>query len=132
MVDNAWFRLMLRGIGIFLIALSLPSLVQAISYSVQFATSNRWGGGSGGTWWWSLGPLFVGSVPQTVFGIYLLFFGEGLIRRCLADTIGRCPVCQYDLKGRRTGRCPECGTDLEPFGSPATTSQVPPTTEPKN
>jgi len=132
MVDNAWFRLFLRGIGIFLIALAVPSVVQSILYAAQWATNAAMMGGAYAGFWWTIGGSLVGSMAQAAFGVYLLFFGEGLIRRCLADTIGRCPVCQYDLKGKRTGKCSECGTDLDPFGSPATTSQVPPTTEPKN
>ncbi len=133
MVDNAWFRLLLRGIGILLIALSIPSVVQAVLYAAQWTmTSMPAGFGLENSWWISIAALLVGGLSQAVFGIYLLFFGEGLIRRCLADTIGRCPVCQYDLKGKRTGKCPECGVDLDPFAAPQPTSQVPPAAEPKN
>jgi predicted amidophosphoribosyltransferase len=63
-------------------------------------------------WVWAYVARSLGTVAQLCGGIYLLFFGERLIRRCLQDTIGRCPLCQYDLKGRAGDCCPECGWAL--------------------
>ena len=28
---------------------------------------------------------------------------------------GKCPNCEYDLRGARHDRCPECGTEIEAF-----------------
>lgn len=126
MVDNAWFRLMIRGIGVLLLGLSVPSLFSFVGMIGSILGMDT---GYRDYVSWTYGGYILAGVAQIAFGIYLLFFAEGLIRRCLSDTIGRCPMCQYDLKGQRNGKCPECGTDMGPApaapGNP--TSQVPPT-----
>jgi rRNA maturation endonuclease Nob1 len=52
-------------------------------------------------------------IVQLGFGIYLLCFGRALIRRLLEDAMGRCPACQYSVKGVPAGLCPECGYAID-------------------
>jgi hypothetical protein len=111
MTDTAWFRLALRVLGLFFIGLSAPRLAEIV---IQLA---RMQSDVGSRLWdfleygvaSAMGPLL-----QLGFGLYLLFMGEALIRRCLADLHDRCPACQYDIRATTTNLCPECGTTLPP------------------
>lgn len=108
---NAWFRLLIRGLGVFFIGLSVPRLVETLLNFVRLEGFSGWrlsdmleyGVAS------AMGPLL-----QLGFGLYLLFMGEALIRRCLADLLDRCPACQYDIRATTTNLCPECGATLPP------------------
>ncbi len=111
MVDFTWFRLMIRGIGVLLLGLALPEFITLAVWFLQ-RPAIQVGGFSTASDLWSYVPGLIGILLKIGIALYLLFFAEGLIRRCLSDTIGRCPLCQYDLKGRRSGICPECGVDL--------------------
>lgn len=131
MVGNAWFRLIVRLVGVLLLGLAVPEVVQWVIYlgGMMFASDARTPSFGMDSWYWLWSYLggALATAIQAAFGIYLLFFGERLIRRCLQDTIGRCPLCQYDLKGRAGDRCPECGWALPGVaGTPAT----PPATTP--
>lgn len=45
----------------------------------------------------------------------LYHFHAGLRRYVQAPESGRCPYCNYDLRGNTTGRCSECGQPIPPL-----------------
>jgi hypothetical protein len=124
MNDPRWFRLMVRGIGILTLALALPrvgdiarllgTLAQGPSawtmYTPYITT------GSGGTSWWnpyvfSLLVAMLADLSQIALGAYLLFGAPRLVQFCIRQVGGRCPACDYDIRGLK-GACPECGVPI--------------------
>lgn len=57
-------------------------------------------------------PTWPGFLLDTVLfsaGLWLLSFGPLIARRIVRRRRGRCPRCNYDLRGTAHGQCPECG-----------------------
>lgn len=111
MIDRTWFHLLVRGIGILALVLSLPILVYALLQVIDRWPIYR----NGQVSWQEVSYTFIPVVAyslQFALGIYLLFFGRALIRRCLLDALDRCPACQYDLRDIKSDKCPECGTPI--------------------
>ncbi len=114
MMDHSWFKLVLRLIGVLLLALYLPAaliyvarVIERLMQSDQFVFFND---DFGGGWVWAL----VGFVPYFVvvlLGLYLTFDGRWFIKWCLRDIVGRCPTCGYDLRRNAEAVCPECGCE---------------------
>jgi hypothetical protein len=114
MSDYAWFKLLVRAIGVLLLGLSVPMLVEWV---VQVAIA--WDAWSPTATSWSLQQRVIWGLPsllaygaQAAFGYYLLFKGEGIISRVLSEIHGRCAKCGYDLRGLKGEACPECNTPL--------------------
>lgn len=114
MSDYAWFKLLVRGIGILLLGLSVPSLIRWFGSVVIM-----WDAISPVATSWSLRQQLLFGLPgllaegaQAAFGWYLLFRGEGVISRVLAEIHGRCAKCGYDLRGLNSNACPECNTPI--------------------
>src|SRR5262245_41502110 len=110
MADYSWFRLLVKAIGMLLIGLAVPSLIQTLAWAWRFAQGFP-GMSTDDSWMWMLSSG-LGPVVQGVMGAYLLLRGDRLIERCLRDVYGRCPVCGYDLRGHAAATCPECGNAL--------------------
>lgn len=115
MADYSWFRLLVRALGLVFIGLALPSVIQT-----AFWVANAWQyqtrAGTGGVSVWSTVVQWTGVVVsvviQLLFGLYLFFGGEWVIRRCLRDVYGRCAACGYEVAGHAGAVCPECGAML--------------------
>lgn len=123
MVHRSWFRLSIRAIGILLIGLSLPHVLLTIYDLVARSMNEAYR--SGQPYWYIYELVLILSyASQGIFGVYLLFFAEGLIRKCIADSLGRCAVCQFDLQRVSGNTCPSCGT---PFRAGASDPTTPPT-----
>lgn len=116
MVERIWFRLLIRALGVLFIGLSVPAIVSLAGGLASSLTSTNAAALGSSEWTMYYVGTGLGYGLEAGFGIYLLFFGEGLIRKCIADTLGRCAVCQYDLHGQTGDTCPECGT---PFRTPS-------------
>jgi hypothetical protein len=116
MSDYAWFKLLVRAIGIALIGFSVPTLIW---YVMQMAMSGL--PGSPGRTTRSLEDHILRNLPtlasygiQAFMGWYLLFRGEWIIGRVLAEVNGRCAKCGYDIRGLKGNACPECNTAMRP------------------
>ncbi|CAG1003346.1 hypothetical protein PHYC_03059 [Phycisphaerales bacterium] len=111
MKDRSWFRLALRAIGLVMLGLSVPRLVALLASVVSTFVEYQ------GTWPPGYGMSYLlaaaESLVQGGFGVYLLFFADGLIRLCLRDLGVRCDNCQYSLVGVAGDRCPECGCEFK-------------------
>ncbi len=103
MKHKTWFRLVLKAIGIFLIAWAVPELLTAIGWFFIWAQDD-------------LPRLLValaGPAIKVVFGAYLLFGGAALVNRIIPSNHPYCPDCGYNLTHQRsTDRCVECGSDI--------------------
>lgn len=108
MKEAAFFRLLVRGIGVYILAVSgLPSLVSLVQF-VYAAQSPP----EGPT---PIGYMVIYSIwylISPVIGVYLLFFADGLIRRCLLDAANRCSMCGRDGRGIADKKCPDCGGQI--------------------
>ena len=105
---RAWCLIVLRVVGLVLLCLALPGLVDILFFPLylssypggalvalqQFLQDNHL---------WMLG-----------LGLYLFLGGKWVakqITRGLAVP-GMCPGCGYDVRGLESSRCPECGAKV--------------------
>ena len=115
MKHKTWFRLVLKAIGIFLIATGTVGLLDSVSGALGRAVSL---GGAGYGYEllqlleWALYSGLVGSIARLAFGAYLLFGGAKLVNLCIPSNRPYCPHCGYDLRAVNDERCPECGVRL--------------------
>jgi hypothetical protein len=66
-------------------------------------------------WWYAAIALITALLPT----LRLAGSIRTRIAASRATSLGRCPVCGYDLRASK-GRCPECGTSITPnAGTPA-------------
>lgn len=112
MSDHAWFRLVVRAIGVLLLGLSVPMLVWDIG-ALIVQLGNSGGADAGATMLYHV-PTMAGYGAQAAIGLYLLMGGDALVRYCLKGVRGRCSGCGYDITATTTGRCPECGMAVPP------------------
>jgi len=115
MSDPHWFKLLVRGVGILLLGLAIPSALQAIaSVSTIFdpvVAPQDW---NGRLW---LMTHTLSALVQLGFGIYLVFGAPRLVRYCVRQVYSRCGACDYDVRGLR-GVCPECGVSIPEASDP--------------
>ena len=100
------FRVVLKLIGVYLVAMALAS---AATHAMNLiARHGRMG--PVGSWpvlvWFPL----AGSAVKAAIGLYLFFGGRWIINLAIPGNRPYCPECGYDLSGSPGGRCPECGT----------------------
>lgn len=122
MKHKTWFRLVMKVIGIALIAWSVPDVFQVLAWYVEMGRSDRWsaapGGGMETVDYILRGVYLLSPSIRLAFGLYLLFGGEWLINKIIPSNRPYCPECGYDLSHARDERCPECGIVL-PAGTAA-------------
>ena len=113
MTDYAWFKLLVRAIGLLLLAISVPQLLYwPVSKMVQWVNWNSLSPTSFHNELIYALPSLVGDGVQAAFGYYLLFRGEWIIGRIISEVAGRCPKCGYDIRGLQNDACPECNTPI--------------------
>jgi len=112
MNDHSWFRLLVRALGLLVAGVSVPSLVRGISSFAWAVFNQTQFAGQRASYLIFYASDMVGGMLQLLLGIYLLFFADAFIRRCLLDIRDRCPTCQYDLRGITAPTCPECGEQV--------------------
>ena len=96
------FRLLVKGIGLFLAAFGVAFLPNII-----LSTILSWNSGPTNLWVW--GTMLGGALPVAL-GIYLFFGGKWIVNLAIPSNRPYCPECAYDLTGAAVERCPECGT----------------------
>ncbi len=120
MKHKTWFRLVLKAIGIFLLATGAVGVVDSVSRSV--GTVIFYGpfmpGGSGSSFdlqqmlAYALFNGVVGGIARLGIGAYLLFGAAKLVNLCIPSNRPYCPHCGYDVRGVGDDLCPECGVRL--------------------
>jgi hypothetical protein len=110
MNDHSWFRLLVRLFGLYLLLAYAPELVMQFLRPLAFPEGYYTSMPTPQFIVFFVMPL-VASVLPVVFGAYLFFRGNKLIRWCMRDIIGHCPTCGYDLRGNMQANCPECGCE---------------------
>lgn len=119
MSDYAWFKLLVRAIGIILIGFSVPTLLWYLSELAMSAAPSSAGRTSrsfSDHLLFSL-PTLISNGAQAFMGWYLLFRGEWVIARVLGEVNGRCARCGYDIRDIKSGACPECNTPIRAIAS---------------
>jgi len=114
MSEFAWFKLLVRLVGLLLMGLSVPMLLWYIG---QFLAASIPGSpaktsGSFDYQLYNTLPAVLSFGSQAAFGAYLFFRGDWVIRRVLAEIHGRCAACGFDLSGMMSASCPECNTPI--------------------
>lgn len=117
MKHKTWFRLVLKAIGIFLLATGVAGLLNSISTAYGQA---QFRGGFGMGVSYDLLQLLnialltglVDSMVRLAIGSYLLFGGAKLVNLCIPSNRAYCPHCGYDLRAVSDEFCPECGVRL--------------------
>lgn len=119
MKDVMWFRLAVRLTGVVVIAQSLGSfgyIAEWVAWLGSWAMQASAAPSPMSFEMHRIVPSLIellSHVARLWLGWYLLFRGEALIAYVVVEARGRCPVCQYSIKGLTTPTCPECGTAVK-------------------
>ena len=114
MKHKTWFRLIIRAIGVWVLATAIPSAASSISrYVTMFFDSSV---GTTNPYLWQSSyylPELIRVGLQLGLGFYLLFGGDWIINKCIPSNRPYCPDCGYDLShNSQAANCPECGVTL--------------------
>lgn len=115
MKHKTWFRLVLKAIGIFLLATGVVAVLDSVSGAVGRAMFTS---GFGPGYWflevlaYALFSGLIGGLASLVIGAYFLFGGAKLVNLCIPSNRPYCPHCGYDLRAVNDELCPECGVRL--------------------
>ena len=104
------FRILLKGIGVFLFALSMPQFLSPIYMMAR----------SSGIGWTDITLNLIAPAVQTALACYLFFGGKWIADLAIPGNRPYCHECGYDLSGAAGSICNECGT---PFRAPARASE---------
>lgn len=111
MGDYAWFKLLIRGLGVMMLCFSAPAaLNEGTRLGLMYldVRGTMWSGESPmplRTWL----PSVVSHGLAVAFALYLLFGASGLIAHFIAEVKGKCPSCGHSLEGAIGPVCSECG-----------------------
>src|SRR5262245_39901973 len=105
MDSRAVCTIVVRGLGLWMIATTFPTVIWGIVQLGQLATAS--GRGDPSLSPWRLGAS-AGTVLIFLLGGWLLIDGKEVIDHFQFVT-GRCPRCGYDLIKVKGENCPECG-----------------------
>src|SRR5512136_1500282 len=111
------FRLLLKAIGVYMIAQSISWLVPTCcSCALAVALDGALGFGSDWSAWES--RYLVANGISLVIGLYLFFGGRRIVNRAIPSNRPYCHECGYELSGLGVdGICPECGTVYQRSGA---------------
>lgn len=124
MKHKTWFRLVLKAIGVMLVAFAIPGIVSGLIMIIDASIrGEQWTLASpysnvisGGYMSRVLLVAAVQSVPaltQLAIGLYLFFDGAWIINKAIPSNRPYCHDCGYDLSQSHNTRCPECGAATE-------------------
>lgn len=143
MKHAGWFRLLLRVVGIVLVAYSAQYFVGLVIIVLQRLRDGLFDSHIEFDLWLILS--YISPALQLALGLYLFINPAWLMRASIADLQHHCPACWYDLRASpHVPNCPECGVRLPtrdpeppespeppaPLAGPATDSPKPPSTDP--
>ena len=106
------FRLLLKAIGVWIVASGVQSLVAMVGVLLMQISFRRMY--SSGTDDWYVVFNFAGSGFFTAFGFYLFFGGKWIVDKAIPSNRPYCHKCGYDLTAAVRNRCPECDTPFKP------------------
>ena len=115
MKHKTWLRLVLKAIGIFLLATGAVAVVDGVSIAVARAViTSGFGSGYGflEVLAYALFSGLIGGLASLGIGAYFLFGGAKLVNLCIPSNRPYCPHCGYDLRAVTDELCPECGVRL--------------------
>lgn len=120
MKHKTWFRLVLKAIGIFLIATGGASLIdsifRALGQTLVFGRFSSGGFGPSASFEdvvvYMLYGGVIGGIARIAIGAYLFLGGVKLINFCIPSNQPYCPDCGYDVREVSIEKCPECGVRL--------------------
>jgi hypothetical protein len=117
MKHKTWFRLVIKAIGVYMLALYMPPFLWVLGSSliaqILEASPQSGAGWTGPSRLWEMFWYAVSSSSlQVLVGLYLLFGGKWIVNLCIPSNRPYCPECGYQLSLSSRGNCPECGTTL--------------------
>lgn len=109
MKHKTWFRLILKAIGVLVIALSAGEAVTFVwTVFLEFRDS-----GLVPLWNSYVFAFGLGKLITLAIGFYLLLGGERLVNFCIPSNRAYCPNCGYDVSESLFAKnCSECGVTL--------------------
>jgi hypothetical protein len=116
MKHKTWFRLALKGIGIYMICTAIPSiLAYTSSLALQYSQMNSQvitGWSSAQQWLWMI-PQALDWGSRIAIGLYLVLGGNWIVNKVIPSNRPYCPECGYELSHNASSmKCPECGVAL--------------------
>jgi hypothetical protein len=119
MKHKTWFRLLLKAIGVAMLAYAIPQAVSSLCNISWWLLNDDGSTSWTGTQWvsWTL-ISFLHVAAQIAVGLYLLLGGEWIVNKCIPSNRPYCPNCGYDLSHNTGERCSECGVVLPPREAP--------------
>jgi len=114
------FRLVIKAIGVWVIAGQMSSLVYMAGMFVEV-----WRDSS--TSYVLLGSalqMAIGCAVGLATGLYLFFGGKWIVNLAIPSNRPYCHECGYELTGNVSGVCPECGTANAPARKTPDTSGI--------
>lgn len=107
MKHKTWFRLVVKALGLYCMAMGIPELLATAAWVIQTLLSDDAQTWSASTY---LSTSLVGPMAFVGVGLWL-FLGAGWFAN-LAIPSNReyCPECGYDISKSSEATCPECGT----------------------
>lgn len=121
MKHKTWFRLVLKAIGVYLLANSIPTLVGNGIWVVYELSRDASAGSRGSILFWTeyVARTMLPGVLEFGIGYYLLFRGQWIVNLCIPSNRPYCHDCGYDISKSRCEVCPECGARLDSISRPA-------------
>lgn len=119
MNEIVWAKLLLRVVGILLIGLGAPRVLDMAAAIFQMAV---FGQGIRFEFASVYIASLLGAVVQTGFGVFVLAGGPFLMGLLLRGIGKQCLRCGYDISAVPSGPCPECGETLTVPQRPAKSS----------
>ncbi len=117
MKHKTWFRLILKAIGVLLVCLGLPDILNVVAVFLSIGFGGLWGmPAQGFDWSTVLAALaqygMIGALAKLLLGLYLLFGGKLIVDLCIPSNRPYCPDCGFELRVIRGDKCSECGIRL--------------------
>ena len=106
------FRLALKVIGVYLVAVNINVVIQiAFVLSEAFFNSQNT---AVRIPQFSLQTMYIAtSIAPLLIGLYLFFGGEWIVNKAIPSNRPYCHECGYELTHATSNTCPECGTEFK-------------------